>query len=107
MPRKIHVDQGTSFMSNKIKAFCNEEGTEIIKSPVNDHWATGCVERTTGSLKNSILTFVQEKHPEPWEKMIDRALRALRFSKNATLKISPFEAHHGREANTVLKNLTK
>ena len=39
--------------------------------------------------------------------MVERALGALRFSKNSTLKISPFEAHHGREANTVLRNLTK
>ena len=107
VPRKIHVDHGTSFMSNEIKAFCNGEGIEIIKSLVSDHRATGCVERTIGSLKNSILTFVQEKHPKPVEKMIERALGALRFSKNATLKISPFEAHHGREANTVLRNLTK
>ena len=61
MPRKIHVDQGTSFKSNEVKAFCDREGVEIIKSPVNDHRATGCVERTIGSLKNSILTFVQEK----------------------------------------------
>ena len=68
VPRKIHVDQGTSFMSNEIKAFCNGEGIEIIKSHVNDHRATGCVERTIGSLKNSILTFVQEKHPELFEK---------------------------------------
>ena len=107
VPRKIHLDQGTSFMSNEIIAICNGEGIEIIKSPVNDHRATGCVERTIGSLKNSILTFVQEKQPEPLEKMIERALGTLRFSKNATLKISPFEAHHGREANTVLRNLTK
>ena len=107
VPRKIQVDQGTSFMSNEIKAFCNGEGIEIIKSPVNDHRATGCVERTIGSLKNSILTFAQEKNPEPLEKMVERALGALRFSKNSTLKISPFEAHHGREANTVLRNLTK
>ena len=59
------------------------------------------------SLKSSILTFVQEKHPETLEKMIERTLGALRFSKKATLKISPFETHHGREANTVLRNLTK
>ena len=107
MPRKIHVDQGTSFMSNEIEAFCNGEGIEIIKFPVNDHRATGCVERTIGSLKNSILTFIQEKHPEPLEKMIERALGALRFSKNAILKISLFEGHHGREAITVLRNLAK
>ena len=107
VPRKIHVDQGTSFMSNEIKAFRNGEGIEIIKSPVNDHRATGCVERTIGSLKISILTFAQEKNPEPLEKIVERALGALRFSKNSTLKISPFKAHHGREANTVLQNLTK
>ena len=41
------------------------------------------------------------------EKMVERAHGALRFSKNATLKIAPFEAHHGREPNTVLRNLTK
>ena len=81
VPRKIHIDQGTSFMSNAIKAFCNGEGIEIIKSPVNDHRATGCVERTIGSLKNSILTFANEKNPEPLEKMVELALGALRFSK--------------------------
>ena len=103
VPRKIHVDQGTSFMSNEIKAFCNWEGIEIIKSPVNDHRATGCVERTIGSLKNSILTFAQEKHTEPLEKMVERALGALRFSKNATLKISPFEA---RSYGTLQKTIS-
>ena len=55
-------------MSKEVKDFCNGEGIEIIESPVNDHRATGCVERTIGSLKNSILTFVQEKKPEPLEK---------------------------------------
>ena len=39
--------------------------------------------------------------------MVDKALGALWFSKNATTKLRPFEAHHGREANTVLRNLTK
>ena len=39
--------------------------------------------------------------------LVERALSALRFAPNATLKISPFEAHHGREANAVLGNLTK
>ena len=86
VPRKIHVDQGTSFMSNEIKAFCNGEGIEIINSPVNDHRATGCVERIIGSLKNSILTFAQEKNPETLEKMVGRALGALRFSEKCNTK---------------------
>ena len=39
--------------------------------------------------------------------MIGKALSALRFSKNATTKLTPFEVNHGRKANTVLRNLTK
>ena len=31
----------------------------------------------------------------------------LRFSNISTLIITPLEAHHGRETNTVLRNLTK
>ena len=76
-------------------------------SPVNDHRGTGSVERTIGSLKNFVLTYASEKEHKSLESLVDKALGALRFSKNATTKLTPFEAHHGREANTVLRNLTK
>ena len=39
--------------------------------------------------------------------MISRALSALRFVPHSKTKITPFEAYHGREANTALRNLTK
>ena len=100
-------DQGTNFMSKEVRAFCHEQGIEILISPVNDHRATRCVERTIGSIKNSVLTYAREDKPEPLDRMVERTLGALRFVKNATLNITPFEAHHGREANTVLRNLTK
>ena len=32
--------------------------------------------------------------------MVERTVSALRFAPNATLKITPFEAHHVREANS-------
>ena len=89
------------------RAFCHKEGIEILTSPVNDHRATGCVEPTIGSIKNSVLTYAREEKPEPLDRMLERALGALRLAKNSTLSITPFEAHHGREANTVLRNLTK
>ena len=107
VPGQIRVDQGTNFMSKEVKAFCHGQGIEIFTSPVNDHRATGCVERTIGSIKNSVLTYAREDKPEPLDRMVERALGALRFVKNATLNITPFEAHHGREANTVLSYLTK
>ena len=39
--------------------------------------------------------------------MVERALGALRFSPKTILKLTPVEAHHSREANTVLQTLTK
>ena len=107
VPRQIRVDQGTNFMSKEIRAFCHKQGIEILISPVNYHRATGCVERTIGIIRNSVLTYAREDKPKPLDRMVERALVALRFAKNATLNITPFEAHHGREANTVLRNLTK
>ena len=56
VPRQIRVDQGTNFMSKEVRAFCHKEGIEMLTSPVNDHRATGCVERISGSIKNSVLT---------------------------------------------------
>ena len=74
---------------------------------MKDHRATGCVERTIGSLKNFVLTYAKEKDTGNLESIVERALSALRFAPNSTLKKSPFEAHHDREANTVLRNITK
>ena len=74
---------------------------------MNDHRGTGSVERMIGSIKNFVLTYASEKERKSLECMVDKALGALRFSRNATTKLTPFEAHHGCEANTVLPNLTK
>ena len=65
------------------------------------------MERTIGSLKNFVLTYASEKEHKSLECMVDKALGVLRFSKNATTKLTPFEAHHSREGNIVLRNLTK
>ena len=99
VPRKVFMDQGSSFTSKAVKSFSNSERIEIVYSPVN--------ERSIGSLKNFVLTFAREKDSGNLESMVERALSALRFSPNATLKISALEDHHGREANTVLRNLKK
>ena len=101
------MDQGSSFTSKRVKVFCNTEEIEIIYSPVDDHRATRCVEQTMGSIKNFVLTYVKEKNYGKLEVMVERALGAWRFAPNATLKLSPFEAQHGRETNTVLGNPNK
>ena len=74
MPRKIHVDQGTSFMSNEIKAFCNGEGIEIIKPPVNDHRATGASSVPLAVLRILSLPSLKKRIPNPWRKWLNGPL---------------------------------
>ena len=106
-PRKLHMDQTTGFFSNEIQNFCNYEGIELIKSPVKDHRATGMVERTIGSIKNYVLTYLQENKNYKFGVMFSRALSPLCFVPQSKTKITPFEAYYGREANTALRNLSK
>ena len=84
--------------------FCNNKGIEIIYSPVNEHRASGCVNRTIGSLKIFFLTYAKEKNHGNPEPMIKREFSALKFAPNANHAI---RAHHGLEANTILRNLTR
>ena len=106
-PRKLHMDQATGFFSNEIRNFCNYEGIELNKSPIRDHRATGMVERNIESIKNYVLTYLQENKNYKFGEMISRALSALHFVPHYKTKLTPFEAYHGREANTALRNLTK
>ena len=91
VPRRIHVDQGSCFTSKKFQNFCNSEGIEVIYSPVNEF----------------VLTYATEKEIKSLVCMVNKALGELRFSKNATTKLTTFEAHHGREADIILRNLMK
>ena len=102
-PRKLHMD----FFSNCIQSLCNYGGIELIKSPVKDHRATGMVERTIGSIKNYVLTYLQESQNYKFGVMISRALSPLRFVPHSKTKLTPFETYHGREANTAFRDLTK
>ena len=65
------------------------------------------VERTIGSIKNYVLTYLQEIRNYKFGVMISRSLSALRFVPLSKTKLTPFEAYHGRESNTALRNLTK
>ena len=75
--------------------------------PSKDHPATGMIQRTIGSLENYVLTYPREKGNQKFNYMITRALTALRFLPLSKTKLTPVETQHRREANTVLRNLTK
>ena len=101
------MDHASGFFSKEVLNFCNYEGIEHRKSSVKDHCATVMVERTIGSIENYVLTYLREDKNQEIKKMISRALSALLLLPHSKTKLTPFEAYHGREANTALGNLTK
>ena len=75
--------------------------------PVKDHRATGMIERTIGSINNYVLTYLREDKNQKYGMMTSRTLSVLRFIPHSKIKLTPFEAYHGREGNTAFRNLTK
>ena len=65
------------------------------------------IQRTIGSLESYVLTYPRQNGNQKFNYMISRALSALRFLPYSKTKLTPVEAHHRREAITVLRNLTK
>ena len=106
-PRKLLIDQASGFFPNKIKIFCERENVECLKPGVCDCRAKGMVKRTIGCLKNYVMTYLRESTVQKFKPLILRALSALKLFLHGKTNLTPFEANHGREANTVLQNWTK
>ena len=72
----------------------------MIEAPVNEHRAIGLVEKLIQTIKNR-LACVKEENSASNKFHVRHALKIvmhqLRFSKQKTTKISPFETHFGRK----------
>ena len=54
LPRSIRCDQGNCFTSKVFEEFCDRNNIKIIYSPVDDHRATGLVERFIRTLREKL-----------------------------------------------------
>ena len=81
----------------------------LIPAPANDHRAIGLVEKLISTIKQR-LTCIKEANKELNSFTIKAALKSiiyqLRICKHKTTKLSPFESHLVRKANTPLSNIS-
>ena len=79
----------------------------MTDAPVGDHRAIGLVERMIQTIKRR-LSFMKADHKETFStsNAIKLNIVDLRLTKQKTTKITPFEAHFGRPANTALKKIS-
>ena len=104
VPKRIRTDNDTAFTSKEFKDFCEQYNIEHITGLPYMHTATGLVERTIQSLKNLILTNLEDGIG--LTESINRALHVMRFTIHTGKGQTPFELHHGRKPRTKLVNIT-
>ena len=109
VPRSLRIDQARCLMGNQVKNFCTKNNITLIPAPANDHRAIGLVERLIGTIKQRLVC-IKDANKEVNTFTIKAALKSiiyqLRICKHKTTKLSPFESHFGRKANTPLSNIS-
>ena len=107
IPRTIRLDQATCLVGKQVTNYCNENNIDILDAPVGDHRAIGLVERMIQTIKRRLSCMKAEnKDTFSTAKAIKQIVSDLRLTKQKTTKITPFEAHFGRPANTPLRNIS-
>ena len=107
IPRTIRLDQATCLVGKQVTNYCNENNIDILDAPVGDHRAIGLVERMIQTIKRRLSCMKAEnKATFATSKAIKQIISDLRITKQKTTKITPFEAHFGRPANTPLRNIS-
>ena len=108
VPRAIRCDQAQGFRAKKFLIYCKTHNIKLIFTPVDDHRAIGMVERLIRTLKLRLAIMKIDKSNRPYKLASDVAelIKTLRITPNTSTKVTPFESHYGRKANTPLSNLS-
>ena len=86
-----------------MKKFCTENNITQKFCPVGDHRGCGLVERTIQTIKRRLGVMLFDEKVEYIKMGWITIIRDLRWNKEKTIKLSPFEAHFGRLPKTEFK----
>ena len=89
-----------------MKKFYSDNNIEQKFCPVGDHRGCGLVERTIQTIKRRLGVMLLDENVISIKLCLSTILRDLRWSKQKTKKMSPFEAHFGRLPKTEFKILS-
>ena len=107
IPRAIRLDQARCQTGHQMKAFCSQNNIQLIEAPIHDHRAIGLVERLIQTIRIRLACIkTAARNQFNMKTSINSIIYQLRICRQKTVKISPFEAHFGRKANTPIINIT-
>ena len=103
VPESIRSDQFSGFKGKTLKKFCSELNIEQKVCPVGDHRGCGLVERTIQTIKRRLGVMMLEENNKSIKLCLSTIMRDLRWNKQKTIQVSPFQAHFGRLPKTEFK----
>ena len=103
VPESIRSDQFSGFKGETLKKFCSELNIEQKFCPVGDHRGCGLVERTIQTIKRRLGVMMLEEKNKSIKLCLSTIMRDLRWNKQKTIQVSPFQAHFGRLPKTEFK----
>ena len=89
-----------------MQKYCSDNNIEQKFCPVGDHRGCGLLERTIQTIKRRLGVMLLDENVTSIKLCLSTILRDLRWSKQKTIKMSPFEAHFGRLPKTEFKILS-
>ena len=96
MPQQCHSDLGRQFIDKTFQSMCQQFGILKTATPAYNP-KSNPVERSHRQLKACLKTMTDL--PGDWEDHLPAALLCIRTTVNRSIKMTPFMALHGREAN--------
>lgn len=104
LPKSIHSNQGSNFMSGVFQQVMHELGIKQYNSSAHHPESQGSLERFHQTYKNMIRTYFYDTEKD-WDEGVHLLLFAARESVQESLGFSPFELVFGHTMRGPLKLL--
>ena len=103
IPESIRSDQFSGFKGKTLQIFFSELNIEQKFCPAEDHRGCGLVERTIQTIKRRLGVMLFDENNKSIKLCLSIIMRDLRWNKQKTIQVSPFQAHFGRLPKTEFK----
>jgi transposase InsO family protein len=96
LPRVIHSDRGTNFVSTIMTTLCERLGVRRTRTTAYRPQADGRVERTNRTVKECTTRLMHEYHDD-WDALLPHTAMAINSTVHESTGFTPFYLAHGCE----------
>ena len=96
VPRIIHTDRGTNFMSTIMTSLCERLGVRRTRTTAYRPQADGRVERTNRTVKECLTRLLHEQSAD-WDVLLPQVSMAINSTVHESTGFTPFYLTHGTE----------